>query len=277
MQLPVKELKPTSPGRRGTVPASFENLTKKPPEKSLTFSKKKFSGRDSSGKVAVRHRGGGSKRIVRIVDFKRDKDGIPARVTAIEYDPGRSARIALLAYADGEKRYIVAPDGLAVDDFVMSGPDADIKVGNALPLDNIPTGTHVHNVELVPGKGGQLARAAGAEVQLMAKEGGFALLRLASGEQRRVPVMCRATVGQVGNVEHENISLGKAGATRHRGRRPKVRGVVMNAKDHPHGGGEGKSPIGLPGPLTPWGKPTLGYKTRKRGKTSDKYIVKRRK
>ncbi len=275
--MPVKELKPTSPGRRGRVPASFENLSGKPPEKSLTFSKKNFSGRNSKGRITVRHRGGGSKKIVRIVDFKRQKDGIPARVAAIEYDPGRSARIALLAYSDGEKRYIVAPAGLQVNDMVMSGPDSDIKVGNALPLDSIPTGTLVHNVELVPGKGGQLARSAGSQAQLMAKEGGFALLRLSSGEQRRVPVMCRATVGQVGNVEHENISLGKAGATRHRGWRPSVRGVVMNAVDHPHGGGEGKSPIGLPGPLTPWGKPTLGHRTRKKNKASSKLIVKRRK
>lgn len=275
--MPVKEFKPVTPGSRGKVRSSFENLTKKPPEKSLTFSKRNFSGRNAAGRVTVRHRGGGAKKIVRMVDFKRQKDGIPARVAALEYDPGRSARIALLVYNDGEKRYIIAPAGLQVNDAVMSGPDSDIKIGNALPLDSIPTGTQVHNVELVPGKGGQLARSAGSSARLMAKEGGFALLRLASGEQRRVPVMCRATVGQVGNVEHENITLGTAGANRHRGRRPSVRGVAMNAVDHPHGGGEGKSPIGHPGPLTPWGKPTLGFRTRKKNKASDKLIVKRRK
>jgi len=275
--LPVKVFKPTSPGIRARVVESFEELTDKKPEKSLTFSKKKFGGRNNQGKLTVRHRGGGSKKLVRIVDFKRDKDGIPARVAAIEYDPGRTARLALLVYADGEKRYILAPAGLAVNDVVRSGPDADIKVGNALPLDSIPTGTMVHNIELVPGKGAQLVRSAGQQAQLMAKEGGFALLRLPSGEQRKVPVMCKATVGQVGNVEHENISLGKAGIRRHMGWRPTVRGVVMNPVDHPHGGGEGKSPIGHPGPLTPWGKPALGYKTRKKNKASDKLIVKRRK
>jgi large subunit ribosomal protein L2 len=275
--VPVKSYKPTSPGLRGRTANTFEEITKTTPEKSLVFSKKRFSGRNSQGRVTVRHRGGGAKKKIRIVDFKRTKDGVPAKVAAIEYDPGRSARIALLNYADGEKRYIVAPAGIAVGDVISSGPDADIKPGNALPLDSIPTGTMVHCIEMVPGKGAQIARSAGAAAQLMAKEGGFALLRLASGEQRKVPVMCRATVGQVGNVEHENQSLGKAGATRHRGWRPTVRGVVMNPVDHPHGGGEGKSPIGHPGPLTPWGKPTLGYKTRKKNKASSKLIEKRRK
>ncbi|MGB4326168.1 MAG: 50S ribosomal protein L2 [Bacillota bacterium] len=275
--MPVKDYKPTSPGLRQRVSGTFEEITKTEPEKSLVVSKKKSAGRDASGKITVRHRGGGTKQLVRIVDFKRDKDGVPGKVAAIEYDPGRSARLALIHYADGEKRYILAPVGVSVGDTIMSGPDADIKPGNALPLENIPTGTFVHNVEMVPGKGGQMARAAGAQVQLMAKEGGFALLRLASGEQRKVPVQCKATVGQVGNVEHENLSLGKAGKTRHLGWRPSVRGSAMNPVDHPHGGGEGKAPIGLPGPVTPWGKPTLGYKTRKKNKPSDQYIVKRRK
>ncbi len=274
--MPVKSFKPTSPGIRGRVVPTFEEITDKAPERSLTVSKKKYSGRNTQGRVTVRHRGGGAKTIVRIIDFKREKDDIPAKVSAIEYDPGRSARIALLTYADGEKRYIVSPVGLRVGDVVKSGPNADIKPGNALPLDNIPTGTMVHNIEMIPGKGAQIARSAGAQAQLMAKEGGFALLRLGSGEQRKVPVQCRATVGQVGNVEHENIAQGKAGANRHKGWRPTVRGVVMNPVDHPHGGGEGKSPIGHPGPLSPWGKPTLGYKTRKKNKTSSKYIVKDR-
>jgi len=274
--VPVKSFKPTSPGLRGRVAPTYEEITKKEPERSLTFSKTKSSGRNAQGRITVRHRGGGAKKIVRIVDFKRDKDGIPAKVTAIEYDPGRSARIALLAYADGEKRYIIAPLGVNVGDVLKSGPDADIKPGNALPLDSIPTGTIVHNVEMIPGKGGQIARSAGASAQLMAKEGGFALLRLSSGEQRKVPVQCRATIGQVGNVEHENAAAGKAGVSRHKGWRPTVRGVVMNPVDHPHGGGEGKSPIGHPGPLTPWGKPALGYKTRKKNKASSKLIVKDR-
>jgi large subunit ribosomal protein L2 len=275
--LSVKTFKPTSPGMRGRTSAVFQEITKKDPEKSLVVSRKNYSGRNAQGKITVRHRGGRNKKLVRIIDFKRNKDGVPAKVATIEYDPGRTARLALLHYADGEKRYILAPVDLVVGDTVISGPDADIKPGNALPMENIPVGTMIHNIEMVPGKGGQLARSAGAQAQLMAKEGGFALLRLASGEQRKVPVKCRATVGQVGNVEHENITLGKAGKARHKGRRPSVRGVVMNPVDHPHGGGEGKSPIGHPSPLTPWGKPTLGYKTRKRGKTSDKYIVKRRK
>lgn len=275
--MPVKDFKPTSPGLRQRVSGTYEEITKTEPEKSLVVSKKKSAGRNSQGKITVRHRGGGAKQLVRIVDFKRDKDGIPGKVAAIEYDPGRSARLALIYYADGEKRYILAPLGIAVGDTVISGPDADIKPGNALPLDSIPTGTFVHNVEMVPGKGGQIARSAGAQVQLMAKEGGYALLRLASGEQRRVPVACKATVGQVGNVEHENTSKGKAGVTRHMGWRPTVRGAAMNPVDHPHGGGEGKAPIGMPGPVTPWGKPTLGYKTRKKKKASDRLIVKRRK
>jgi large subunit ribosomal protein L2 len=275
--LPVKDFKPTSPGLRQRVSGTFEEITKKEPEKNLVVSKKRFAGRNAQGRITVRHRGGGAKRLVRIVDFKRDKDGVPGKVSAIEYDPGRSARLALIVYADGEKRYILAPAGVRVGDVVIAGPDVDIKPGNALPLDSIPTGTFVHNVEMVPGKGGQMARSAGSQVQLMAKEGGYALLRLASGEQRRVPVGCKATVGQVGNVEHENIARGKAGVTRNKGWRPSVRGVVMNPVDHPHGGGEGKSPVGMPGPVTPWGKPTLGYKTRKRKKASDKLIVKRRK
>lgn len=274
--MPVKSYRPTSPGLRGRVAPTFEEITKKTPERNLTVSKKKYSGRNTQGRVTVRHRGGGAKKIIRIVDFKREKDDIPAKVSAIEYDPGRSARIALLTYADGEKRYIIAPAGVKVGDILKSGPNADIKPGNALPLDAIPTGTVVHNVEMIPGKGAQMARSAGASAQLMAKEGGFALLRLGSGEQRRVPVQCRATIGQVGNVEHENAAQGKAGLNRHKGWRPAVRGVVMNPVDHPHGGGEGKSPIGHPGPLSPWGKPTLGYKTRKKNKASGKYIVKDR-
>ena len=274
--MPVKSYKPTSPGLRGRTANTFEEITKTEPEKSLVFTKKRGSGRNNQGRITVRHRGGGAKKKIRIVDFKRTKDGVPPRWRRLN-TTGPVCRIALLNYADGEKRYIVAPAGIAVGDVISSGPDADIKPGNALPLDSIPTGTMVHCIEMVPGKGAQIARSAGAAAQLMAKEGGFALLRLASGEQRKVPVMCRATVGQVGNVEHENQSLGKAGATRHRGWRPTVRGVVMNPVDHPHGGGEGKSPIGHPGPLTPWGKPTLGYKTRKKNKASSKLIEKRRK
>ncbi len=273
----MKDFKPTSPGLRQRTSSTFDEITKAKPEKSLVVSKKRFSGRNAQGRITVRHRGGGARKLVRIVDFKRDKDGVPGKVSAIEYDPGRSARLALITYADGDKRYILAPVGLRVGDIITAGADADIRPGNALPLDNIPTGTFVHNVEMVPGKGGQLARAAGAQVQLMAKEGGYALLRLASGEQRRVPVACKATVGQVGNVEHENEVAGKAGRTRHSGWRPSVRGLAMNPVDHPHGGGEGKAPVGMPGPVTPWGKPTLGYKTRKRKQASDKFIVKRRK
>lgn len=273
----IKKFKPTSPGVRFMTVSTFEEITKKEPEKSLVEILKKKAGRNIQGRITARHRGGGHKRKYRIIDFKRDKDGVPAKVAAIEYDPNRSARIALLHYMDGEKRYILAPVGLKVGDIVESGPNADIKPGNALPLSHIPVGTIVHNVELYPGKGGQLARAAGAAAQVMAKENGFATLRLPSGEMRMVPEECRATVGQVGNLEHENITLGKAGRSRWLGRRPHVRGSAMNPVDHPHGGGEGKAPIGRKHPVTPWGKPTLGYKTRKKNKPSDKYIVKRRK
>ncbi|ADL06913.1 50S ribosomal protein L2 [Thermosediminibacter oceani] len=273
----IKKFKPTSPGIRFMTVSTFEEITKKEPEKSLVEILKSKAGRNAQGRITARHRGGGHKRKYRIIDFKRDKDGVPAKVAAIEYDPNRSARIALLHYRDGEKRYILAPVGLKVGDIVESGPNADIKPGNALPLASIPVGTIVHNVELYPGKGGQLVRAAGAAAQLMAKENGLATLRLPSGEMRMVPVECRATVGQVGNLEHENISIGKAGRSRWLGRRPHVRGSAMNPIDHPHGGGEGKAPIGRKHPVTPWGKPTLGYKTRKKNKPSDKFIVKRRK
>ena len=235
------------------------------------------AGRNVQGRITVRHRGGGAKRKYRIIDFKRNKDDIPAKVAAIEYDPNRSANIALLHYADGEKRYIICPNGLKVGDTVVSGPNSDIKVGNALPLKNIPMGTVIHNIELQPGKGGQLVRSAGNSAQLMAKEGKYAQVRLPSGEVRQVRAECRATIGQVGNVDHENITIGKAGRKRHMGIRPTVRGSVMNPVDHPHGGGEGRAPIGRPSPVTPWGKPTLGYKTRKKNKESDKYIIKRRK
>ncbi|NLU35856.1 MAG: 50S ribosomal protein L2 [Clostridiales bacterium] len=273
----IKKYKPTSPARRHMSVSAFEEITKKTPEKSLVVTLKRKAGRNVQGRITVRHRGGGAKRKYRIIDFKRDKDGVPAKVAAIEYDPNRSANIALLNYADGEKRYIISPHGLKVGDTVVSGPDADIKVGNALPLRNIPVGTVIHNIELVAGKGGQLVRAAGNSAQLMAKEGDFAQIRLPSGEVRLVHAECRATIGQVGNVDHENISIGKAGRKRHMGFRPSVRGSVMNPSDHPHGGGEGRSPIGMPSPVTPWGKPTLGYKTRKKRKKSDKYIIKRRK
>ncbi|NPV71776.1 MAG: 50S ribosomal protein L2 [Firmicutes bacterium] len=273
----VKSFKPTSPGIRGMTVSTFEEITRTRPERSLIANLKKHAGRNARGKITVRHQGGGSRRAYRIVDFRRDKDGIPAKVATIEYDPNRSARIALLHYADGEKRYILAPVGVAVGDTLLSGPDADIKAGNNLPLRNIPTGTMVHHIELQPGKGAQIARAAGVSAQIMAKEGPHALLRMPSGEQRLVSLDCRATIGQVGNVEHENISIGKAGRSRWMGKRPAVRGVVMNPVDHPHGGGEGKSPIGRKHPVTPWGKPTLGYKTRKKRKPSDIYIVKRRK
>jgi large subunit ribosomal protein L2 len=272
--MPVRQYKPTSPGRRGMSVSTFEEITKTKPEKSLTVPLKKHSGRNNQGKITTRHRGGGAKRAYRIIDFKRNKLGVPARVAAIEYDPNRSARIALLYYRDGEKRYIIAPLGLKVGDIVESGPEADIRTGNALPLKNIPTGTTIHNIELERGRGGQLARGAGVGAQLMAKEGDYALLRLPSGEQRRVHILCMATIGQVGNVEHENISIGKAGRSRHMGRRPAVRGSVMNPRDHPHGGGEGRSPIGGQ-PQTPWGKPALGYKTR-HNKRTDKFIVRRR-
>jgi large subunit ribosomal protein L2 len=271
----IKVYKPTSPGRRGMSVSTYEEVTKEEPEKSLVRILKKHAGRNVRGKVTVRHRGGGNKRLYRLIDFKRDKVGVPARVSAIEYDPNRSARIALLTYADGEKRYIVAPLGLKVGDTVMSGPQAEVRVGNALPLANIPLGTLVHNVELQPGRGGQLARSAGAAAQLLAKEGEYAQVRLPSGEVRRVRLECMATVGQVGNLDHSNIRLGKAGRKRHLGRRPEVRGTAMTPRDHPHGGGEGRQPAGMPGPKTPWGKPARGYKTR-RNKATDKYIVHRR-
>ena len=254
----------------------YSELSKVAPERSLLAPLKKNSGRNSYGRITVRHRGGGNRRKYRIIDFKRNKIDMPATVLTLEYDPNRSAHIALVQYEDGEKRYIVAPNGLKVGDVIESGAKADIKIGNALPLANIPVGTFIHNVELYPGKGAQLARAAGIMAQLMAKEGNQALIRLPSGELRNVPVNCMATVGQVGNIDHENVSIGKAGRKRHMGWRPTVRGSVMNPCDHPHGGGEGKSPVGRPGPVTPWGKPALGYKTRKKSNRSDKYIVKRR-
>lgn len=272
----VKKYKPTSPGRRGMTGASFEEITRAEPERTLVVPLKAAGGRNNQGRITLRHRGGGHKRRYRIIDFRRNKDGVPAKVAQIEYDPNRSARIALLHYRDGEKRYILAPLGLRVGDVVESGPQADIKPGCALPLRNIPVGTMVHNVEMKPGKGAQLVRSAGAAAQLMAREGNYATLRLPSGEFRRIHVDCRATVGQVGNVEHENITLGKAGRQRHLGRRPHTRGVVMNAVDHPHGGGEGKAPIGMPSPMSPWGQPTLGYRTRKKGKKSDDFIVRSR-
>ncbi len=273
----IKRFKPTTPGRRFATGYTFEEITRSEPEKSLVVSLHRHAGRNNQGRITTRHRGGGHKRLYRIVDFKRDKDGVPARVAAIEYDPNRSARIALLHYADGEKRYILAPVGLQVGDVVTSGPDAEIKPGNALPLDKIPVGTLVHNVELQPGHGGQLVRAAGTAAQIMAKEGEYAQLRLPSGEVRRVQLRCKATVGQVGNVEHEAIKLGKAGRKRWLGIRPTVRGVAQDPRSHPHGGGEGRSPIGMPSPVSPWGKPTLGKKTRKPRKRSDKDILKRRK
>ncbi len=275
--MPVRKLKPTSPGVRQMTVADFSELTKKEPEKSLTEPLKKTGGRNMYGRITTRHRGGGHKRLYRRIDFKRNKDGVPATVMALEYDPNRSARIALLQYADGEKRYILAPLGLKVGDQVQSGPGAEIRPGNAMPLADMPVGTTVHNVELNPGQGGSMVRSAGTAAQLMAKEGRYALLRLPSGEIRRVLSQCRATVGQVGNVEHENITIGKAGRNRWLGRRPTVRGVVMNPVDHPHGGGEGKSPIGRKHPVTPWGKPALGVKTRKKHKRSDRLIVRRRK
>ena len=274
--MPIKQFKPTSPGRRGSSGFTFEEITKKKPEKRLIIAKKKMSGRNVHGRVTVRHRGGGHKRFIRIVDFKRDKAGIPGKVAAIEYDPGRTARIALINYRDGEKRYIIAPVGLKVGEMIQSGPESEVKVGNALPLQNMPNGTVIHNVELTPGRGGQIVRGAGTSAQLMAKEGDYTLLRLPSGEMRRVLSRCMASVGQVGNVENSLIKLGKAGRIRHRRRRPQVRGVVMNPVDHPHGGGEGKAPIGMPSPKSPWGKPTLGKRTRGE-KPSDKYIVRRRK
>lgn len=272
----VKGFKPTSPGIRQMTVLDFGELTRKEPEKRLIVPLKKHAGRNFQGRITVRHRGGGTKRYYRIIDFRRNKDGIPGRVAALEYDPNRSAHIALVNYADGEKRYILAPHGLRVGDKVESGEKADIKTGNTLPLRHIPVGTIIHNIELKPGKGGQLARAAGAAAQLMAKEGDYAHVRLPSGEVRLIHLDCRATIGQVGNLDHENVVIGKAGRNRWLGIRPTVRGVVMNPVDHPHGGGEGKSPIGRH-PVTPWGKPALGVKTRKKNKPSDRMIIKRRK
>lgn len=272
----VKKFNPITPARRQMTVASFEELTTSVPEKSLLVSMKRKAGRNSQGKITVRHRGGGTKRKYRIIDFKRNKDGIPAKVATIEYDPMRSAYISLVVYADGEKRYILAPVGLKVGDIVVSGEGSDIKVGNAMQLKHMPVGTVVHNVELQAGKGGQLVRSAGTSAQLMAKEGNYATLRLPSGEMRYVRIECRATIGTVSNTTHDIINIGKAGKKRHMGIRPTVRGSVMNPNDHPHGGGEGKSPIGRPSPVTPWGKPALGYKTRKNKKYSDRFIIKRR-
>ena len=271
----IKRYKPTSAARRFMTVHTYEEITETKPEKSLVEDMRKSGGRNNQGKITVRHIGGGNRRKYRIIDFKRNKDGIAATVKSIQYDPNRSANIALLQYADGEKRYILAPVGLNVGDKVMSGAEADIKAGNCLPFTAIPVGTIVHNIELQPGKGGQVARAAGISAQLMAKEGKYATLKMPSGEMRLVPVECRATIGQVGNVEHEIISVGKAGKTRHMGVKPTVRGSVMNPNDHPHGGGEGKSPVGHAGPMTPWGKPALGYKTRKKKNVTSKFILKR--
>ena len=272
----IKNFKPTSPARRFMTVSAFEEITTDKPEKSLLRVKKSVAGRNAAGRITVRHQGGGVKKKYRVIDFKRDKDGIPARVATIEYDPNRSANIALLHYVDGEKRYIIAPDTLKVGDMLMSGEGADIRPGNALPISAIPLGTMLHNIELLPGKGGQLCRAAGTAAQLMAKEGLEAQVRLPSGEVRRIPMGAKATSGQVGTLDPENVSIGKAGRKRHMGVRPTVRGVVMNPCDHPHGGGEGKSPVGMPSPLTPWGKPAMGYRTRKKNQPSDKFIVRRR-
>ena len=273
----VKSFKPTSPGRRQMTVSTFEEITASKPEKSLLAPMKKTAGRNAQGCITVRHHGGGHKRQYRVIDFKRNKDNIPARVATIEYDPNRSARIALLNYADGEKRYILAPNGLKVGDVIVSGPESDIKIGNCLPIDNIPVGTVIHNVELKPEKGAQLCRAAGASAQLMAKEGKYATLRLPSGEMRLVLLTCRATIGQVGNLEHEIINIGKAGRTRWMGVRPTVRGSVMNPNDHPHGGGAGRAPVGRKCPVSPWGKSAHGGNTRKKNNVNDKYIVKSRK
>lgn len=271
----IKKYKPTTPGRRGMTVTDYSGLTKKAPERSLLEPMKKAAGRNNTGRITVRHHGGGNRTKYRVIDFKRNKFDVAATVKAIEYDPNRSAHIALLEYEDGTKSYILAPEGLKVGHKIMAGPNADIKPGNALPFANIPVGTIVHNIELYPGKGGQLVRSAGNQAQLMAKENGYALVRLPSGEMRNIPLNCIATIGQVGNLDHENVNLGKAGRKRHMGWRPAVRGSVMNPCDHPHGGGEGKSPVGRPGPVTPWGKPAMGYKTRKHKKSSDKFIVKR--
>ena len=272
----IKTYNPYTPSRRNMTGSDFSEITKTTPEKSLLASKKKTAGRNNQGKITVRHHGGGNRRKYRIIDFKRNKDGIPATVVGIEYDPNRTANIALICYADGEKAYIIAPDGLKNGMKIMNGPEAEIRIGNCLPLANIPVGTQVHNIELYTGKGGQLVRSAGNSAQLMAKEGKYATLRLPSGEMRMVPIVCRASIGVVGNTDHNLINIGKAGRKRHMGIRPTVRGSVMNPNDHPHGGGEGRSPIGRPGPSTPWGKPALGLKTRKKKKASNKLIVRRR-
>ncbi len=271
----VRVYKPTSPGRRGMTGLTFEEITKSKPEKSLLVSKTRKAGRNTYGRITVRHRGGGSRQMIRVVDFKREKQGIPATVKAVEYDPNRSARLALLSYADGEKSYIIAPQGLKVGDVVISGKDAEIRPGNCLPISSIPMGTMVHNVEMKEGRGAQLVRSAGAAAQLLAKEGDYAQLRMPSGEVRLIRLTCSACVGQVGNLEHSQVKLGKAGRKRHKGIRPSVRGSAMTPRDHPHGGGEGRSPIGMPGPKSPWGKPTLGYKTRK-NKDTEKFIVRHR-
>ncbi len=272
----IKAYKPTTPGRRGMTVTDYSALSKNGPEKSLCVTLKKKSGRNNTGRITVRHHGGGVRPKYRIIDFKRNKDGMNATVITLEYDPNRSAFIALVQYEDGEKRYILAPNGLKAGDVVRAGADADIKPGNALKLEDIPVGTFIHAIELYPGKGAQLVRSAGNMAQLMGKENGFALVRLPSGEMRKVPVNCKASIGQVSNIDHENVNFGKAGRKRHMGWRPTVRGSVMNPCDHPHGGGEGKAPVGRPGPVTPWGKPALGYKTRKKHNRTDKYIVKRR-
>ncbi|MBK5244106.1 MAG: 50S ribosomal protein L2 [Eubacteriaceae bacterium] len=272
----IRKYKPTSPGRRNMSVNTFEEVTKFEPEKALLEPVKKHGGRNNYGRITVRHQGGGAKRKYRIIDFKRNKDDIPGKVAGIEYDPNRSSNIALIHYLDGEKRYIIAPLKLKVGDVIFSGPESDITIGNCLPLKNIPVGSTVHNIELKAGKGAQMVRSAGGSAQLMAKEGNYATLRLPSGEMRMVRIECRATIGQVGNLDHQHVRIGKAGRKRHMGIRPTVRGSVMNPNDHPHGGGEGKAPIGRSGPVTPWGKPTMGYKTRKKNKPSDKYIVRSR-
>ena len=272
----IKTYNPYTPSRRNMSGYDFEEITASTPEKSLTTSLKKHAGRNAQGKITVRHHGGGSRRKYRIIDFKRNKDGIPAAVKSIEYDPNRTANIALICYADGEKKYILAPVGLKVGQTVMNGAEAEIKVGNCMELKDMPVGTQIHNIEMYPGHGGQLVRAAGVSAQLMAKEGKYAIIRMPSGEMRMVPIVCRASIGQVGNTEHNLVNIGKAGRKRHMGIRPTVRGSVMNPNDHPHGGGEGKAPVGRPGPCTPWGKPALGYKTRKKNKQSNKMIIRRR-
>jgi large subunit ribosomal protein L2 len=273
--MPVKVYKPITPGQRGMTGHTFEEITKSEPERSLVVIRKKYAGRNNNGRVTVRHRGGGNRRYIRTIDFKRDKRNISGRITAIEYDPNRSARLALVTYSDGEKRYIVAPLSLKVGDSIMAGPTADIRVGNSLPLANIPLGTTIHNIEIQAGRGAQMVRSAGGAAQLLAREGDYATVRLPSGEMRLIRQECYATIGQVGNVDHGNIKLGKAGRKRHKGIRPTVRGTAMSPRDHPHGGGEGRQPVGMPGPKTPWGKPTLGYRTR-RNKKTDKYILRRR-